>query len=907
MAIYNNPLVLDSSGLTIKPSDADDYSIGGNVTIGKNLNVAGNIISRDEERVLVQDAFLDVNFGMTSTAAEPGGLNVVYKAVSSATARTNLAFVARTGSDRAKITDAGSGLPVLSSGDIVQVSNTANGENDGLYVVHSSTTAQMEMRAVTTFADTVNFKPAQDNFTAVADEAGSVNLTHVNCSVLQVDAAGLYQTAEGSTDGDFATFASLSGSLQDAYIIGDTITTNGSQGDVVIAGTEKLDVTATNGVSITNALNVGGLASLDGGIDMDGAFTVADTSGNVVTSGTLQSGAATLASAKVSDLTAGRVVLAGTDGEIEDSANMTFDGSTLALTGAVDASGSVAAGTMTIDGGSILDSSGSISFGDENLSTSGTLASGAATLASAKVSDLTAGRVVLAGTDGEIEDNGNLTFDGSTLALTGAVDASGSVAAGTMTIDGGSILDSSGSISFGDENLSTSGTLASGAATLSSAKVSDLTDNRIVIAGTAGELEDDANFRFDGTNFDLGASGSEKFRVVVASGNTIIEGSLDGNGDFRLGASGASNFTVAAASGNAATAGSLDVAGLASLDGGIDVDGAFTVADTTGNVVTSGTLQAASAKVSDLTAGRVLLAGTDGELEDSANLTFDGSALAVTGSVDASGSVAAGTMTIDGGSILDSSGSISFGDENLSTSGTLASGAATLASAKVSDLTDNRIVIAGTAGELEDDANFRFDGTNFDLGASGSEKFRVVVASGDVIGEGGVDFTTSTGQINLDNSGNGAGNITLNAGSAIKLQSMSVFAQSAGIKAKNVTGNSISGGNVLVASGWDGVDNAIQIAAADSASDHHPIGISISTITDGNYRAIASVPGTYINGLTIAGGGAAGAPVYLNGTAMSTVAPTAGTVYRLGYLANPSASATQASMVWRPQFIAKIN
>lgn len=905
MAVYNNPLVLDPSGLTIKPSDADDYSIGGNVTIGKNLNVAGNIISRDEERVLVQDAFLDVNFGMTSTAAEPGGLNVVYKAVAAAVARTNLAFVARTGTDRAKITDAGSGLPVLSSGDIVQVSNTLNGENDGLYVVHSSTTAQMEMRAVPTFADTVNFKPAQNDLTAVADDASSVSLTHVNCSVLQVDASGLYQTAEGSTDGDFASFASLSGSLQDAYIIGDTITTNGSQGDVVIAGTEKLDVTATNGVSVTNALNVGGLASLDGGIDMDGAFTVADTSGNVVTSGTLQSGAATLASAKVSDLTAGRVVLAGTAGEIEDSANMTFDGSTLALTGAVDASGSVAAGTMTIDGGSILDSSGSISFGDENLSTTGTLASGAATLSSAKVSDLTSGRVVLAGTDGEIEDSSNLTFDGSALAVTGSVDASGSVAAGTMTIDGGSILDSSGSISFGDENLSTTGTLASGAATLASAKISDLTDNRIVIAGTAGELEDDAALTFDGTNFDIGA-GPEKFRVTAASGNTIIEGSLDGNGDVRFGASGASNFTVVAASGNAATAGSLDVAGLASLDGGIDVDGAFTVADTTGNVATSGTLQAASAKIDDLTAGRVLLAGTAGELEDSANLTFNGSVLALTGAVDASGSVAAGTMTIDGGSILDASGSISFGDENLSTTGTLASGAATLASAKVSDLTDNRIVIAGAAGELEDDANFRFDGTNFDLGASGSEKFRVVVASGDVIGEGGVNFTTSTGQINLDNSGNAGGSINLNAGTQVNL-SMSVFNQSAGINAKNVTGGSISSGNVLVAQGWDGGSNMIQIGAANSASDHHPIGISISTIPDANFRAIASVPGTYINGLTIAGGGAAGDAVYLNGTAMSTVAPTAGTVYRLGYLANPSASATQASMVWRPQFIAKIN
>ena len=32
----------------------------------------------------------------------------------------------------------------------------------------------------------------------------------------------------------------------------------------------------------------------------------------------------TAASAKVSDLTSGRVVLAGTDGAIEDSANMTF-------------------------------------------------------------------------------------------------------------------------------------------------------------------------------------------------------------------------------------------------------------------------------------------------------------------------------------------------------------------------------------------------------------------------------------------------------------------------------------------------------------------------------------------------------------------------------------------------------
>ena len=42
--------------------------------------------------------------------------------------------------------------------------------------------------------------------------------------------------------------------------------------------------------------------------------------------------------------------------------------------------------------------------------------------------------------------------------------------------------------------------------------------------------------------------------------------------------------------GNSSVTGTLDVSALASLDGGIDVDGAFTVADSSGNVATSGTL-----------------------------------------------------------------------------------------------------------------------------------------------------------------------------------------------------------------------------------------------------------------------------------------------------------------------------
>ena len=53
-----------------------------------------------------------------------------------------------------------------------------------------------------------------------------------------------------------------------------------------------------------------------------------------------------------------------------------------------------------------------------------------------KVEDLTDNRVVLAGTGGELEDSGNLTFDGTQLVVTGAIDANG-----TLDVDGQTDLD----------------------------------------------------------------------------------------------------------------------------------------------------------------------------------------------------------------------------------------------------------------------------------------------------------------------------------------------------------------------------------------------------------------------------------------------------------------------------------
>jgi len=76
--------------------------------------------------------------------------------------------------------------------------------------------------------------------------------------------------------------------------------------------------------------------------------------------------------------------------------------------------------------------------------------------------------------------------------------------------------------------------------------VSNLTDNRIVIAGTSGILEDDANFTFDGTTFEVGT----KFDVEVSTGNTDIIGTLDVTGNTDL----AANVTLG-------TTSTLDVTG----------------------------------------------------------------------------------------------------------------------------------------------------------------------------------------------------------------------------------------------------------------------------------------------------------------------------------------------------------
>jgi hypothetical protein len=274
--------------------------------------------------------------------------------------------------------------------------------------------------------------------------------------------------------------------------------------------------------------------------------------------------------------------------------NLVFDGNTISVDQTSDANGNIniipggttgdvviSARNTTING--TLDVNGDQSFTgdfvvDGNTTFTGTLdVDDQATLASLNVEDLTATRVVYAGTDGELVDDAGFTYTGSG-------------AGSTLQL-------------LGDLNVDVQATLAS-------ANIEDLTNNRIVIAGPSGEIEDDANFTFDGTTFKVGTDSTDKFRVAVTTGNV-------------------------------ATTGTLDVDGAVNLNDTLDVDGQATLA---------------SLNVEDLTATRVTFAGANGELVDDANFTFDSTADKLT----IVGSAQIDNMVIDGNTLSTSTGAMTI-------------------------------------------------------------------------------------------------------------------------------------------------------------------------------------------------------------------------------------------------------
>ena len=121
---------------------------------------------------------------------------------------------------------------------------------------------------------------------------------------------------------------------------------------------------------------------------------------------------------------------------------------------------------------------------------------------------------------------GPLDIDGS-LTASGDISASGTISGGDLSI--------ANIVSNGDIlgiNVTASGNIsASGYISASSAVVTDLTDNRIVIVGPGGELKDSFDLQFEDPEFRIGNS---VFTVQAGSGDTLINGTLDVYGNLSM-------------------------------------------------------------------------------------------------------------------------------------------------------------------------------------------------------------------------------------------------------------------------------------------------------------------------------------------------------------------------------------
>ena len=131
-----------------------------------------------------------------------------------------------------------------------------------------------------------------------------------------------------------------------------------------------------------------------------------------------------------------------------------------------------------------------------------------------------------------------------------------------LDVVGGANIDQtnvSGVSTFGGAIDANAGADISGGETvLSSATVSDLTDNRIVIAGTSGALEDSGNLTFTGTQFTVTGNAAINGDLQVANGTLDVDG-VAGIGSLSV--AGVSTFSALTDVNNR-----LDVVGGANVD-----------------------------------------------------------------------------------------------------------------------------------------------------------------------------------------------------------------------------------------------------------------------------------------------------------------------------------------------------
>jgi len=344
----------------------------------------------------------------------------------------------------------------------------------------------------------------------------------------------------------------------------------------------------------------------------------------------------------LSSFSANQLFYASSTSAIGQSANLTFDGTT--LTAANFADSSLTSGRVVYAGasGNLTDSS--------NMTFNGTTL----TVTDFTNSALTSGRVPYATTGGNLTDSSNLTFNGTTLTAAGlAGPFNGTVGAGTPNTGAFTTLTTSSTVT-----------------------INGGTANQVQYLNGSKALVGSSNMTFDGTTLTAagfsgplngtvgaGTPSTGSFTTLTTSSTVTINGGTANQVQY-LNASkvmvGSSNMTfdgtrltVADLADTSLTSTRVVFAGV----GGVLSDAAGLTWDGTN-------LTATQLRSSGLTSGRVTFAGASGLLSDSSNLTWNGTTLGVTGAITVSANssfTSTGALLISKGTTLQQPGSPATG------------------------------------------------------------------------------------------------------------------------------------------------------------------------------------------------------------------------------------------------------
>ena len=266
----------------------------------------------------------------------------------------------------------------------------------------------------------------------------------------------------------------------------------------------------------------------------------------VVATGTFEStGITTLASSGGITTTGGDLYVGG-DLDVDGHTNL----DNVSVAGVTTFAGNIDAnGDLDVDGHTNLDN---LSVAGVTTFTGGITASGSLNLS------------------GDLDVDRHTNLDNVSVAgvttLTGAIDANGD-----LDVDGHTNLDNVDIAGV----TTTSGLLdinAGGQA--NTFKVEDLTDNRVVIAGTGGELEDDGNLTFDGSTLsigvDLDVDRHTNLDNVSVAGVTTFTGAIDANGDLDV--DGTTELDILNVAETATFSSNIDANGDLDVDGHTELD-----------------------------------------------------------------------------------------------------------------------------------------------------------------------------------------------------------------------------------------------------------------------------------------------------------------------------------------------